>query len=384
MVLAWPRWALVPILLGMVWLLGRLPRSAALRAGGVLVLAVSVVVAVASALWFEQPEIAFAPWTPRLYSWQLLVGAAAAVVAVATLVVRRVWFRHVGSALMVSWPWCSCYRPRRDAGQHRGPGHAAYTLDELIAPAVGQVPLVDYFPQYVTLLGLPVAPVIRAWPDHALGIVLGWVLFLQVVSIVGAVLVGATVGGRRVVPFVLLLVSAPVIFATAGGVLPAAYLAAVPFRTVLPVVTIVAALTLFGRRAALSHSADRRGSSRRRNTGRSRGPCSLHIAEYRGKRQIGRVRQDDDPLGGRNGLLEERKRPDSCLRLLAGDARNVAAGPGKADHDALPHRIGDAHEDDWYRPRRVFTARTVGVPPAAKMTSTFRPANSAASTGSRS
>jgi len=245
-------WLSVPILIGLVWVLARLPRGRTRLLGGRLMLAGSVVVAVASALWFEEVDVGFAPWIPRLYPWEMAVGAIAAVLAVATLLVRGDWFRRVGSAVMVLVT-LSFLLPAlvQTPNSIVEPGHAAYTLDELIAPAVGQVPLVDYFPQYVTLLGLPIAPVIRSWPDQTLAIALGWVLFLQAVCIVGAVLVGAMVGGRRTVPIVLLLVSAPIIFATAGGVYPAAYLAAVPFRTVLPVVTIVAAVAVFGRRADL-------------------------------------------------------------------------------------------------------------------------------------
>ncbi|WP_244930226.1 hypothetical protein [Nocardioides sp. W7] len=245
-------WLSVPMLLGLVWVLARLRRGPARLFVDVLALAGAVVLAVAAALWFEEVDPGLAAWFPRLQWWELVLGVLAAVLAVASLLVRGVWFRRVASVVLVvvilAFLLPALVQTPTSIVE---PWHATYTLDELIAPAVGRVPLVDYFPQYVNLLGLPIAPVIRSSPDHALAIALGWVLFLQVVTIAGAVLVGAMVGGRRTVPVVLLLVSAPIIFATANGVYPATYFASVPFRTVLPVVTIVAALALFRRSAGL-------------------------------------------------------------------------------------------------------------------------------------
>lgn len=249
-------WLSVPLLLGLVWVLARLRRGPARRFVDLLALVGSVGLAVAAALWFEEVDAGLAPWFPRLHLGELVLGVVAAVLAVATLLVRGDRVRRVGAVALVlvtlSFLLPALVQTPTSIVE---PWHATYTLDELIAPAVGQVPLVDYFPQYVNLLGLPIAPVIQTWPGHALAIALGWVLFLQVVTIAGAVLVGAMVGGRRTVPVVLLLVSAPIIFATDTGLYPATYFAAVPFRTVLPVVTIVAALAAFGRSADLTTRA---------------------------------------------------------------------------------------------------------------------------------
>lgn len=245
-------WLSVPLLLGLMWVLVRLRRGPARLLVDVLALICSVVLAVAAALWFDAGDAGLAPYFPRLRWWELGLGVLVVGVVVASLLVLRDWPRRVVSVVLVlgtlAFLLPALLQTPRSIVE---PFHATYTLDELIAPAVGRVPLVDYFPQYANLLGFPIAPLIRAWPDHALAIALGWMVFLQAVVIAGVVLVGALVGGRRTVPLVLLLASAPIIFSTANGLYPATYFAAVPFRTVLPVVTIVAALAAFGRRAGV-------------------------------------------------------------------------------------------------------------------------------------
>ena len=242
----------IPVLLGSAWLLARLPRTKGRLVGETLLLIGAVVLAGASALSFKQEDPALAIWIPRLHAWELAIGVITALLAVGILVARSNSLRRVGSAVLVLVT-LSFLLPAlvQTPTTILEPWHAAYTLDEMIAPAAGQVPLVDYFPQYVNLLGLPIAPLVQSWPDHALAIALGWIVILQVITILGVVLVGAMVGGWRAVPLVLLVVSALVIFPTAAGWYTASYFAALPYRTVLPVVTIVAALALFGRRAPL-------------------------------------------------------------------------------------------------------------------------------------
>jgi hypothetical protein len=160
--LSW--WLSVPILLGLVWILARLPRGRARLIGESLTLAGSVVVAVASALWFEEVDAGLAIWIPRLHAWELAVGVMAAVLAVGTLLAGAVWFRRVASAVLVI-ATLSFLLPAmvQTPTSIVEPYHAIYTLDELLAPAAGQVPLVDYFPMYVNLLGFPIAPLIQSW-----------------------------------------------------------------------------------------------------------------------------------------------------------------------------------------------------------------------------
>jgi hypothetical protein len=239
-----------------VWAVPRIPRGP-VRVGAESVAAVAAVgVAVAAVLWAAPPAAGLEPWTPRLHVWELVAGTVVVVATVGILLAGPAWLRWAGSAVLVlvSLVFLAPALVQTPTSIVE-PYHAAYTLDELMAPAVGQLPLVGYFPQYVNLLGYPVAPLLRTWPGDALAITLGWVLLLQVLCLAGAVLVGAIAGGRRVVPVVLLVVTAPVVFATAGGYYPASYLAAVPLRTVLPVLTIVVTLLLLARRPVVGTAA---------------------------------------------------------------------------------------------------------------------------------
>lgn len=73
--------------------------------------------------------------------------------SVATLALGTVWL----AALQTPWNVVDT-------------NHMLYTSDELLAPAAGRWPLVDYLPQYSNLLGIPlavVAPLTSAAPVHA-------------------------------------------------------------------------------------------------------------------------------------------------------------------------------------------------------------------------
>ena len=74
-------------------------------------------------------------------------------------------------------------------------------------------------------------------------------------------------------------------------------------------------------------------------------------------------------------------------RQLVGEdaeAREVAARPGETGNQTGRDGVIAAGEDDRDRRGRVFRRERRSVPPAAKITSTLRPARSAANAGSRS
>ncbi len=75
--------------------------------------------------------------------------------------------------------------------------HALYIVDELLAPSVGAYPLGRYVPQYTTLAGYPLWPVVRLFPSHTLGITFAFMTVLQVATFAAAfVLVRRACGSR--------------------------------------------------------------------------------------------------------------------------------------------------------------------------------------------
>ncbi|MEY2741490.1 MAG: hypothetical protein RL283_1592, partial [Actinomycetota bacterium] len=92
-----------------------------------------------------------------LWRWRERIDALAARPAVrrtvGTLALGTVWL----AALQTPWNVVDT-------------NHMLYTSDELLAPAAGRWPLVDYLPQYSNLLGIPLAalaPIVRLAPVHA-------------------------------------------------------------------------------------------------------------------------------------------------------------------------------------------------------------------------
>lgn len=119
----------------------------------------------------------------------------------------------------------------------RDPYHYAYTSDEIVAVAAGHFPLADYIPQYTNLLGFPVAPVLHLAPARSELIVIGWLLFLQVVALGIAVSLPVLLAGRRFLAPALLVACAPPLLTLGGSLSPSTYFAVLPIRVVLPAAT---------------------------------------------------------------------------------------------------------------------------------------------------
>jgi len=87
------------------------------------------------------------------------------------------------------------------------PWHASHIIDEVLGPAAGNLPLVDYVPQYGGLLGLPLVPVSGLVAQD----VAGWVTaYMSVLSIVTVGLLCVIAGlmlprGRRMLAPLLIL-----------------------------------------------------------------------------------------------------------------------------------------------------------------------------------
>ena len=245
--LAW--WLSVPVVLLLSVQLARFAELPAGRVVAPLVLLAAFGVAIAAALMRNNTVFGLDEWIADLAPHQLGLGLLAVVSVGAALAARRPLAGWVAAAITAAVglaylaPALMIRVPPGSAGEF----HAGVVIDELLAPAAGRTPLVDYFPQYLTLLGLPIAPFARVWPEHALGIALGWIVMLQVATIAAAVILATVVGGRRTALVALVLLAGPLVFAMPNGVYTAAYPAALPFRTVLPVITILVAVALFGR-----------------------------------------------------------------------------------------------------------------------------------------
>ena len=119
--------------------------------------------------------------------------------------------------------------------------HYRFTSDEMVSVAVGRLPLADYVPQYTNLLGFPIAPFLRWFPEKSELLVLGWLLLLQLAAIAVAVALPVLVGGRRYLAPALIVAGAPPLMPYAPGVSGSAYFAVLPLRVVLPAAAILAA-----------------------------------------------------------------------------------------------------------------------------------------------
>ena len=82
----------------------------------------------------------------------------------------------LGAYLIPSlWQW---------PGSVRDSGHFNFSSNELAAVAVGRFPLSDFVPQYSTLLGFPVAPLLKWFPNNSVQIVLAYLIILQLMILV--------------------------------------------------------------------------------------------------------------------------------------------------------------------------------------------------------
>jgi hypothetical protein len=117
--------------------------------------------------------------------------------------------------------------------------HFPYTANELAASGVGRLPLSDFVPQYSSLLGLPISPLLTWFPSHSIAIVLYWLICLQVVCLlVPTVCLAKAVDSRLAFPTfficsVLSITGDPKLMLSSMT-----YFAGTPMRMVLPILLL--------------------------------------------------------------------------------------------------------------------------------------------------
>lgn len=135
------------------------------------------------------------------------------------------------------------------------PFHFTFIADEIAAPAAGKFPLSDYVPQYVTLLGWPVAPLLYFMGDQAVLGVTAWLVILQIMAFAVGVWWAVLLGGWRLAAPALVLVLGPSLVFSDSFPGPISYFQTSPARIVLPVVALFLTYML------LQNSFARRSSS---------------------------------------------------------------------------------------------------------------------------
>lgn len=111
-------------------------------------------------------------------------------------------------------------------------GHFRFTYDEILAPSAGNVPLFNYTAQYSNLLGMPIVPFAKAFPDKAATAVVVYFIVLQFITLAAPAYLARTTGQRKhLVPAVAIV--------TAFGALINSYFQVFPLRTVLPSLLLI-------------------------------------------------------------------------------------------------------------------------------------------------
>lgn len=120
----------------------------------------------------------------------------------------------------------------------RDPGHFMFVSDELLAPSVGKWPMSDYLSQYSNFLGFPLLPLVQLSADHAITVVVGYIVLLQLLCIATPAFMAVSAGQRQ------LVVTAVALCAVICAAMVYTYFQIFPLRTFMPslllVLTVVA------------------------------------------------------------------------------------------------------------------------------------------------
>ena len=112
----------------------------------------------------------------------------------------------------------------------RDPWHFFFTANELAAPAAGMIPLANFVPWYTSLLGYPIAPILRLIPSESVVILLFWLLFLEAICLMLPVIIAyKIVGHHAALLSILLMVSLITVQPSANS-----YFQVFPIRTIFP------------------------------------------------------------------------------------------------------------------------------------------------------
>jgi hypothetical protein len=132
-------------------------------------------------------------------------------------------------------------------------GNNSFTFDELLAPANGRLSGFDFIAQYETLLGLPLAALAGVAPgwfaSNPEGFAIGWLIVLQLATILLAVAAVLRVAPRNIRWLIPLTIVAIAYLAGPTGL---DYYAVLPMRVILPTV-LFATIVLFGWRSLARH-----------------------------------------------------------------------------------------------------------------------------------
>ena len=110
----------------------------------------------------------------------------------------------------------------------RDPWHFFFTANELAAPAAGMIPLANFVPWYTSLLGYPIAPILRLIPSESVIVLLFWLLFLEAICLILPVIIAyKIVGHHAALLSILLMVSLITVQPSANS-----YFQVFPIRTI--------------------------------------------------------------------------------------------------------------------------------------------------------
>ena len=112
----------------------------------------------------------------------------------------------------------------------RDPWHFFFTANELAAPAAGMIPLANFAPWYTSLLGYPIAPILRLIPGESVMVITLWLLFLEAICLtVPTIIAYKIVGHHAALLSILLMVSLMTVRPSANS-----YFQAFPIRAIFP------------------------------------------------------------------------------------------------------------------------------------------------------
>lgn len=108
--------------------------------------------------------------------------------------------------------------------------HFLFTANEIAAPAAGMIPLVNFVPWYTSLLGYPIAPILRLIPSEPVLVILIWLIFLEAICVALPAIIAYKIGGRHAALLSLLLMASLMTVRPSVN----SYFQTFPIRTIFP------------------------------------------------------------------------------------------------------------------------------------------------------
>ena len=176
---------------------------------------------------------------PTLTSMETFVGVMVGLALLLHIHLQRRFFRGVQFVLFLVFGAVVLLNLWQSPATVRDMDHFPYTANELATNGVGRLPLSDFVPQYSSLLGLPIAPLLIWFPSHSIAIVLYWLIGLQVACLlIPTVCLAKAVDSRLAFPTfficsVLSITGDPKLMLSS-----VTYFAGTPMRIVLPIVLL--------------------------------------------------------------------------------------------------------------------------------------------------